>query len=124
MVAAALNSVAQALRIQKRYEEAERFYHRAINIAEKTIGTQHPDTAKIYGNLGHLYFERGRYSGAARLYERAIATLERGSGAGDPLIPDLRRNLSMVFRAQGRVTESERITAGFMPDGRRTAPAP
>jgi hypothetical protein len=51
-----------------------------------------------------------------------MAILERAGG--DAQIADLRTHLALALRAQGRATESERIAAGFGPDGRRTAVTP
>ena len=45
---------------QGKYKEANPLYRRALEIREKALGLEHPDTAVSLNNLGTLYANRGR----------------------------------------------------------------
>ena len=57
---------------QGRYEEAEPLYKRALEIRERVLGPDHPDTATSLNNLAILYDNQGRYEEAEPLYKRAL----------------------------------------------------
>ena len=50
-----------------RYEEAEPLYERALTIAAKTLGPQHPTTREVLNNFSELLRAQGRDKEAKRL---------------------------------------------------------
>lgn len=44
------------------YAEAEPLYRRALVIAEKALGPEHPDVATSLNNLATLYYMRAQYA--------------------------------------------------------------
>jgi tetratricopeptide (TPR) repeat protein len=50
-VAASLNNLAVLLDTLSRYEEAEPLYRRALQVLEKILGSEHPTTINVSGNL-------------------------------------------------------------------------
>ncbi len=52
---------------QRRYDEAEPLYQRALAIRKKTLGPGHPHTATTLNNLEQLYRAEGRNEEAERL---------------------------------------------------------
>ena len=75
--ATSLNNLAEVLREQGRYAEAEPLYRRAITIFEKALGPEHPDTTSSLNNLALLLKQEGRYVEAEPLYRRALAIREK-----------------------------------------------
>jgi tetratricopeptide (TPR) repeat protein len=69
-VVAALNNLAELYRAQGKHAEAESLYQRALAIAEKVLGSEHPDVAQILNNLVLLYKEMGQEEEVERLEER------------------------------------------------------
>ncbi|MBO7074726.1 MAG: tetratricopeptide repeat protein [Bacteroidales bacterium] len=57
----------------KRYNRALRLYKLSYDIRREQLGDEHPDTAKYFNNIGHLYHKRGEKGD----YEKAIANYEK-----------------------------------------------
>ena len=110
MLAISLNNLAQILRFEGRYLEAEKDYREAIGIWQRASGAQNPDAAKGFMNLAALYHERGREAGAEDLYRQAAAIFEASYGKGQLLTLVARNELGEVLRAQHRYSESERLS--------------
>jgi tetratricopeptide (TPR) repeat protein len=49
---------------QDDYQEALKWYEKALVIQEKVLGKDHPDTAETYNNIAFVY-DRGRLSRSA-----------------------------------------------------------
>ncbi len=75
-----LNRVAQFLVLNAKYEGAEPLYRRALDIREKVLGKEHPDTAESLNNLAELLHSKGDYVGAEPLNRRALAIFEKVLG--------------------------------------------
>jgi tetratricopeptide (TPR) repeat protein len=71
-------SLAQALELgQGRYDEAERAYRRALEIAEHALDPQDSELAGPVHQLGQFYRNRGRYAEAEPLMRRLVDLRER-----------------------------------------------
>jgi tetratricopeptide (TPR) repeat protein len=57
---------------QRKYEEAEPLLKRALQINEKRLGPEHPNTATSLNNLALLYQAQGKYEEAEPLLKRAL----------------------------------------------------
>ena len=93
---------------QGRYAEAEPLYQRALDIAEKALGPDHPDVGTSLNNLAELYRDQGRYAEAEPLYKRASAISREGAGTRPPR----RRHVAeqpgrCCIDSQGRYAEAE-----------------
>jgi len=73
------------------YRSAEPLHRRALEISEKILGPEHPDTALILNNLGLLLRSKGDYDGAEPLLSRALEISEKVLG---PEHPDTALSLS------------------------------
>ena len=58
---------------QGQYAEAVPLYRRALAIAEKALGPDHPDVAQSLNNLAELYHDQANYAEAEPLHRRALA---------------------------------------------------
>ena len=58
--ASSLNNLAQILRTQGKYAEAEALLRKALAIRLKAMGEDHPETARAYGNLAANLESPGR----------------------------------------------------------------
>ena len=88
--AEALANLGVALRGEERWEEAERAYRRAIEIA--------PGLGSAYYNLGNLLSARGAWAEAESLYRRSLAA--------NPSNVDPIYNLANAVRDLGRLDEA------------------
>ena len=69
-----------ALYKAKRYAEALPFYKKAVELAERTLGPQHPTTATHIRSLARLHIAQGNYAQAEQLYQRALVIYEKVLG--------------------------------------------
>ena len=65
-----LDSVAQLLFHQNRWEEAKPLIERALEIREQVLGPEHPETAESLNNLGVLLKNQGKCRGFIRQCRR------------------------------------------------------
>ena len=66
------------------YDQALPLYRRALEIREKALGPEHPDTANSLNNLALLYQVMGAYEQALPLYQRALKIIEKSLGPEHP----------------------------------------
>ena len=78
---------------KNRNGEAESLYRRALAIAEKSYGPDHPDIARDLNNLAGLLQDTNRHSEAEPLYRRALAIDEKSYGPDHPNTKTIRENL-------------------------------
>ena len=78
----------------------------ALEMAVKTYGDQHVETATIRQNLGVLFYQQGKLKGAERLFKQALAARQALLGESDPSVANVKALLAKAIQAQGRVTES------------------
>lgn len=74
------NGLADALQLQKKYEESATIHTKCLDGYEKLYGMSHPDTLTSMSNLGHVYDTLGRYAEAEDMHRRAVAGFEKVSG--------------------------------------------
>ena len=67
-IASTLNNIASLYRSQKKYEQAEAFYQKALSMRKDLLGDRHPDVATSLNNLAVLYCYQNRYDDAKLLF--------------------------------------------------------
>jgi hypothetical protein len=77
----ALARTADARRRQGRDLEAERLYHRALDLAEDVFGSRHPEVAAILTSLAALKDARGERTEAEALRRRVSEIRAEGDVA-------------------------------------------
>ena len=58
--------------VHRRYSEAEPLYLRSLEINEKALGTNHPNVAATFYNIGLLFYETDRKEKAVCYLKRAL----------------------------------------------------
>jgi len=102
----ALNNAAHVNQARRRYAKAEALYRRALDIALKAHGQDHPDTAVNLANLAGLYHAQDLQSQAEALYRQAIDTLARTLGDGHPSLARLLEGYGALLAKMGRHEEA------------------
>jgi tetratricopeptide (TPR) repeat protein len=64
-----------------RYSEALATSQRALSLAERQFGPEHPAVAATLNNLAGSYQEQGRYAEAEPLFRRALCAVAQSAGA-------------------------------------------
>jgi tetratricopeptide (TPR) repeat protein len=84
--AAQLTQAAAALHQQGRDLEAEPLAKRALDLAEKTFGPDHPEIVNALSNLGEVLRAQRRYAEAHAVFERALTMAEKTLGPDNPRV--------------------------------------
>ena len=92
---------------ERRHDEAEPLYRQALEISEKTIGTEHPDYATNLNNLALLLGVMGRHDEAEPLFRQAMEIDAKTIGKGHPGYAIDVSNLALLLRDMGRHDEAE-----------------
>ena len=103
----------------------------AVNLLDKTLGSDHPRTLVSRVGLASAYQAAGRIDEAIGLFERTLADCERGLGDDDHYTLVSRVGLAFAYRDAGRLKEAinlfERTLAdcerGLGPDNPHTLAA-
>ncbi len=106
-----LNQEVMSLYQQGQYDRAVVVAKKALEVAEKTIGPNHPDVATNLNNLGELYRAQGQYAEAEPLYKRSLAIWEKALGPDHPDVAASLDNLAVLYRATSREAEAEKLAA-------------
>ena len=107
LLASLYDSLGEAYEDAVRYVEAEVPYRKALEIRERLLGKNHPDTANSLNNLAELYRSQGRYGEAEPLYVRSLHIKETQLGADHPDTALGLNNLAGLYKSQGRYSEAE-----------------
>ena len=92
-----------------RYGDAEISLRRALELREKALGADHPDTLMSLNNLGILLSDKGDYEGAEELYRRALAGREKALGADHPQTLDSIHSLGILLMNKGDYEGAEEL---------------
>jgi tetratricopeptide (TPR) repeat protein len=88
------------------YRAALALSQRALAIAEKAQGPEHPDTGTFLNNLAGLYKTMGQYDQALPLYLRALAIAEKAQGPEHPEPGTRLNNLAGLYHAMGQYDQA------------------
>jgi len=89
------------------YERAAEVGIKALEIAEKAFGPDHPDVAGSLYNLGLVYIKQHKDAEAEPLFKRALAITEKAFGPDDPRVATILEALSSLYLMQGQYPEAE-----------------
>jgi tetratricopeptide (TPR) repeat protein len=103
------DTLGKFLRLSARFKEAERLYRRALDIREKTLGKEHPDTITTLDNLARVLDDKGDYEEAEKLYRRALEIFEKTLGKEHPNTATTLNSLAILLRHKGNYEEAEKL---------------
>ena len=104
-----LNQEVMELYRTGKYDGAVVVAKKALKVAEKNVGPNHPAVATSLNNLAELYRAQGQYAQAEPLYQRALAIVEKALGPDHPEVAENLGNLTTLYRATKRDEESETL---------------
>jgi tetratricopeptide (TPR) repeat protein len=103
---AALNQQLDRLVGQNNYKEASALAEKALSLAERALGKEHPDTLASVNTLALAYQIQGRLAEAEPLLKRALDVRERVLGKDHADTLESANGLASLYQAQGRLTEA------------------
>ncbi len=86
---------------QGAYRKAFKCYQKALEIREKVLGKEHPDTAATYNNIAVVYSTEGVYRKALKWYEKALKVREKVLPKEHPDTAATYNNIAVVYSNQG-----------------------
>ncbi len=103
----ALNKEVTELYRAGKHDQAVAVARQALEVAQNTVGPEHPDMATSLNNLALLYTNQGQYAQAEPLYKRALAISEKTFGPDNLVVAVTLSNLAGLYRAQGQYALAE-----------------
>ena len=91
------------------YDSAVVVAKKAIEIAERTYGPDHPNVATSLNNLASFYQDQGQYAEAEPLFKRSLAIREKALGPDHPSVAVSLKKLAVLYRATKREKEAEKL---------------
>jgi tetratricopeptide (TPR) repeat protein len=109
--AIAMQSHADILFAQKKFQEAEKLHRRALGIFEKRNGLKHFQTATSLHNVGTALLAQQKYKDAETFLRRALAVKDEVLQRGHRSITHTVNNLALALEGQGRQAEADKLRA-------------
>src|SRR5208337_4246981 len=101
-----LNQRAIQLYERGEYQKATDIFEQVVELANKTLGPDHPGVATSLNNLADLYKKQNRYAEAEPLYKRSLEIREAKLGPDHPDVAKSLNNLAELYKNQGRYAET------------------
>jgi tetratricopeptide (TPR) repeat protein len=98
-----LNEVGLCLDNRGQLGDAVQVLRRALAIAEKIYGPDHPEVAIDAGNLGQRLQRQGDLAGALQCAQRALAIDEKVYGPDHPKVAIDANNIGLILKDQGNL---------------------
>ena len=102
-----LNNIGEYYCGRATYDDAELFFHRALDIREDKLGTEHLDFAYSLNNLAVLLDFKGKVNEAEPLYRRALAIRKKQLGMEHPDVALSLNNLAVLLYKKNKLSEAE-----------------
>jgi tetratricopeptide (TPR) repeat protein/tRNA A-37 threonylcarbamoyl transferase component Bud32 len=96
-----LNNLGQSFLRQQRHAEAAEHLKKAVDIATRALGPEHPDVGRWINNLGLVAKEQGHYEQAEAHHRKALAIIEQALGPEHPHVAIMTYNLGQALQARG-----------------------
>nr|WP_213396236.1 tetratricopeptide repeat protein [Yoonia sp.] len=95
--------------IEKDYVEAEPLLMTSLGTMNKILGPEHPRSAKVLNNLGHLYSWTGRYDDAIKIYREDLRIKENRFEKSSIDVAQSLNSLAMTLNDVGCYSEAETL---------------
>ncbi|KAF3284330.1 hypothetical protein TWF970_011548 [Orbilia oligospora] len=100
LILMAISGIAMVYGKLGEYDEALRWYERAIAISEKIFGKDHPSTLHTVSKLASIYYKQKIYNVAMQLYKQVLDGREKVLGEDHPLTLEAINSLALVYQGQ------------------------
>jgi tetratricopeptide (TPR) repeat protein len=104
-----LHNLAESLRQQGKYAEAEALNRQTLKLRETVLGKDHPDTLMSMNNLAYSLSQQGKYAEAEALNRQTLKLQETVLGKDHPDTLMSMHNLANSLRQQGNTQKKRRL---------------
>ncbi|MBW2565979.1 MAG: tetratricopeptide repeat protein [Deltaproteobacteria bacterium] len=91
------------------YAQGVEVAKRALEVAQKNDGPDHPNVALSLGNLAELYEAQRKYAKAEPLYKRSLEILEKKFGQDSPFLVPTLFNMASLYNNIGKESEAQQV---------------
>ncbi|KAH8654542.1 hypothetical protein BGZ60DRAFT_568352 [Tricladium varicosporioides] len=95
--------------IKGQYREAETMYRQTLQLKEKVLGTEHPDTLASMMGLANSLGQQGKYTEADTIFRQTLQLQEKVLGTEHPDTLMSMNNHANLLRQQGKFADAEAI---------------
>ncbi len=92
---------------QRRYDEAQQLFERAVQLIEKTAGADHSDLIMPLNYLGALHGIQHHFDRALPYYERVLSIQERSLGPAQSLTSEHIKHIAILHASRAQYQEAE-----------------
>ncbi|RYP53741.1 hypothetical protein DL768_001341 [Monosporascus sp. mg162] len=107
--ASSMNNLALVLDGQGKRDIAEKMHRQTLEIREKTLGPEHPDTLTSTDNLALVLGSRGHYDIAEKIHRQTLETRKKVLGPEHPDTLTRIDNLALVLSGRGKCEVAEKM---------------
>ena len=101
------------------YAQAETLFEQALQIRQKVLGPQHPDTAEVINNLAESVRSIGNYRKAEGLFVQAVQIMQKAFGREHPSTAIALSNLAGVYADMGDYRNADLVLQEVLQIQRR-----
>ena len=95
-----------------KYDAAEPLCRETLQLREKVLGKEHPQTLTSMNNLAGLFNSQGRYDAAEPLYRETLQLTEKVLGKEHPDTLRSMNNLAGLLNSQGKSSKPRTVVTG------------
>ncbi|KIM96097.1 hypothetical protein OIDMADRAFT_132580, partial [Oidiodendron maius Zn] len=104
-----LLNVGKSFYIMGRYREAEQMYRQSLELREKVLGKEHPDTLESMNNLGVAFYSMEKNEEAEKMHRQTLELRENVLGKEHPDTLESMNNLGLVLHSMRKYEEAEQM---------------
>ncbi|HEY9777971.1 MAG TPA: tetratricopeptide repeat protein [Planktothrix sp.] len=109
--ASSVNNMAKVSYFQGKYDEAERFALRFLELYKANFPDDHPDVACALQNVATLYHMQTKYQKAEPYYVQALHICRKSLGESHPTTVRMSQNYARVLQSLKKFKEAEKVDA-------------
>ncbi|SPO02000.1 uncharacterized protein DNG_04673 [Cephalotrichum gorgonifer] len=103
-----LSKVSTSFYIQGNYSEAEQIFRQTLELCQKVLGDEHPDTLGC-SNLALMLERQNKYDKAESINRQTLELKKRVDGDEHPDTVGSMNNLALIFYKQGKYNEAKEM---------------
>ncbi|OWT42405.1 kinesin light chain 3 [Pochonia chlamydosporia 170] len=112
--ASLLHSVAESYFLLGQYQKAEQMHRQSLQVYEKVLGKDHPDTLDSMNNLALALRHLGKYKEAEQMHLQTLELQEKVLGKDHPDTLGSMNNLAYVLNSLGKYEEAVQMYRGTL----------
>ncbi|KAI0451044.1 hypothetical protein F5B21DRAFT_393516 [Xylaria acuta] len=104
-----LFNIAASYAMLGKYSKSEQLYRKTLELKEKVLGKEHPDTLESMNNLANVLQYQGNYEEAKGMFRQVLELKEKVLGKEHPSTLSSINNFANVLQYQGNYEEAKEM---------------